>query len=309
MAANNKNVGKQLISQLDLENQVIARGCSFDDTYQYIRALTKVDLICPNKHPFSINPADFKFGKGCGICAGNNSTYAKSEFEKIVLDKHYQFGADYEYKNADTRVHLICPQGHSIRVIPNNLKNGSYSCIVCSGHCSTTSRLNFENQVLSRKYVFGNEYNYVDVMTKVHLVCPCDHNVHITPDHFTRGVDCSICTPGGFNPGKLAHFYIQTLSSDGVIVGLKFGITNKPVKTRLQSQSLKSKFEHKVILDSVFAVGSDAFLFEKYVKQTYSCGYISKDDMPRGYTETISPDSYSLLINDICSFINGDLRI
>ncbi len=309
VAANNKNVGKKLASQRDLENQAIARGCSFSDTYQYIKALTKVDLICPNNHPFSINPADFKNGKGCGICAGNNSKYAREEFEKIVISKGYQFGDLYEYKNTDTRVHLICPIGHSIMVIPNNLKHGSYNCIVCSGHCTVSARNEFENQVSSRGYTFGTDYKYTNVMTKVHIVCPNGHDVFITPDHFTRGVDCSICTPGGFNPGKPAHFYIQTLSSNGKVVGLKFGITNKPVKTRLQSQQSKSKFDHLVVLDATFEAGSCAYLLEKYVKGVYPCGYVSKNDMPRGYTETISPDFYTPLMNDICSFMNGDLKL
>lgn len=118
-------------TKIDFEANVLKRAWDFGAEYGYKNATEKVSLICDNGHNHTISPDKFKRGIGCPKCAGQCPTQAKEDFEANVLNRAWDFSADYEYKNSATNVSLICDKGHHHLITPNNFKHGN-GCPKCA---------------------------------------------------------------------------------------------------------------------------------------------------------------------------------
>jgi hypothetical protein len=95
---------------------------------EYFRNSDKLEIKCPKGHVFKQKLNDFCNGHGCPHCAGlarHSFEYIKEQVEKegfILLET--------EYKNAKTKMNMICPNGHHVYVNWNNFSNG-FRCQKC----------------------------------------------------------------------------------------------------------------------------------------------------------------------------------
>jgi len=98
----------------------------------YIKANTKVEIICTKHGSFFQTPIQHKNGQGCPFCARKNSNLNTKEslikFKKVHGDKY-----DYSkvnYINSMTKVEIRCPEHGSFFQRPNTHSNGS-GCPKC----------------------------------------------------------------------------------------------------------------------------------------------------------------------------------
>ena len=95
---------------------------------EYFRNSDKLEIKCPKGHVFKQKLNDFCNGHGCPHCVGlarHSFEYIKEQIEKegfILLET--------EYKNAKTKMNMICPNGHHVYVNWNNFSNG-FRCQKC----------------------------------------------------------------------------------------------------------------------------------------------------------------------------------
>ena len=87
---------------------------------EYINNKNKVIIICPKHGEFKQIPSNHLKGRGCDKCVGKNKTTQDliAEFTEIHGDKY-----DYslvEYKNAQTKIIIICPQHGEFTQTPND---------------------------------------------------------------------------------------------------------------------------------------------------------------------------------------------
>lgn len=112
---------------------------------------------------------------------------------------------------------------------------------------------------------------------------------------YTNG-GCRKCADYGFNSSKPASLYVHKVSIDGDCVGLKFGITNCEVGVRHRQLQRKTITDLSCLFEYRSEDGSFILNLENKIKSTFDTGVISKDILPDGFTETISPENESNLI-------------
>jgi hypothetical protein len=100
---------------------------------EYKNALTRIEIICPKHGSFLQKPNDHLREHGCAKCVGVSRSN-NQEFISRCKDKHENF-YDYskvEYKNAHTKIEIICPKHGSFFQKPNDHLNLLAGCRKCS---------------------------------------------------------------------------------------------------------------------------------------------------------------------------------
>ncbi len=140
--------------------------------------------------------------------------------------------------------------------------------------------------------------------TKLNLICHEKHNYTQTITKFQLGRRCPKCAHYGYNPLKKGVLYIQKLIKRKIIVGVKFGITNRTTKERIGGQSRLSKFDHEIFYELTLQDGQKILELENKIKEAMKgkTSYISKEDMPDGYTETVAPSELSTIMYIVKTF-------
>lgn len=105
---------------------------------EYIKNSLKLDFVCDQHHDFSMTPHNFKSGHRCPKCMEKCPEQAKTRFLELVLNDKYIFSGPFT--DNETKVNLICPEGHVWFVTPKDYKAG-YRCSSCadSGYSPTLS--------------------------------------------------------------------------------------------------------------------------------------------------------------------------
>ena len=152
----------------------------------YINGITKVEIICPIHGSFWQQPGTHLQGAGCPKCGGVYRYDTKSFIEaakKIHGDKY-----DYskvEYKNAHTKVEIVCPIHGSFWQSPNSHISSvnKCGCPQCSMNRYPTSgrfkKRSFEDVIEAAKKIHGDKYTYdpstfKNMHTPMEIICP-DH--------------------------------------------------------------------------------------------------------------------------------------
>ena len=175
---------------------------------KYINSYIKVKIRCDKGHEYNVTPNSFKNGSRCPKCPSKYTIQAKKQFKELVDQEGYELLSDY--KNTITKVKLKCPEGHEYSVKPIKFKSGR-RCPKCSGKCSEYAKEQFIQTLDQEGYELLS--GYIDMKTKVVLLCSNGHIVTSRPDHFKRGVRCPKCT--GLCPIQAKEQFIQTLDQEG----------------------------------------------------------------------------------------------
>ena len=174
-------------TKLFKEKYITKFGNRYDfSKIKYIDSRTKVCIICPEHGEFWVAPDNLLKGRGCPKCAGKYKTTQDviKEFKEIHGDKY-----DYskvEYKNAKTKVCIICPEHGEFWQTPNHHLSGN-GCPKCRKNEKLTQD-DFINQCIEK---YGNKYdyskvNYKTAKDKVCIICPEHGEFWVTPDNFIR---------------------------------------------------------------------------------------------------------------------------
>ena len=135
-------------------------------------------------------------------------------------------------------------------------------------------------------------------------MCSEGHVFEPTIANFQQGTRCPSCAKNGYNPNKRGSLYVQKLIVDKSFIGIKFGITNGKTQERMAHQSRVSKFDHEVFYELTLQDGQKILDLENKIKEAMKgkTSYISKEDMPDGYTETVAPSELSTIMYIVKSF-------
>lgn len=122
------------------------------------------------------------------------------EFIKISSEIH-NYKYDYSLvilKNTNSKIKIICPVHGIFEQSPNNHKKGS-ECLKCSYKTRKKSNTLTKDVFIDRcnkkhknKYDYSN-LEYINIKTKVNIICPKHGEFKQLPSHHTNGSGCPTC--------------------------------------------------------------------------------------------------------------------
>ena len=190
--------------KLDLNNFLERAKKVHNNKYDYSKVdyknnSTKVCIICPEHGEFWQTPNSHLAGHGCPFCSYN----VKKNKEQFIKDSRKIHGEKYDYskvdyKNAKSKVCIICPEHGEFWQKPNSHLNGC-GCPKCGyENAFSKNRKKVKDFIKKAKEIHGGKYDYSKVeyknnKTKVCIICPEHGEFWQTPDSHLRGSGCKLC--------------------------------------------------------------------------------------------------------------------
>lgn len=272
--------------------------------------------------PFLCKKSDIV--KGVIPCGCGSYNYSGNQ-QKIILNRIFKdmnidnvcIGWENNlFKNRDSKPIIFCNihKTTTCRSKLQHVKSGQVSsCNECADQLRREKvcypKLKATEDVTTYLKSIGGRFvefvgDYRGYATKVEWVCTKGHLPSTTLESLVKNQNnCHICKGNGFRGYKNGYLYLtQFISRCGEKCFYKVGITNKnpSIRNRRQSNASKDYFE-KPLAFIKFAVGYDALLLEKVLKDLYADNITTKETFPDGYTETFVDDGITL------NELNGDL--
>ena len=174
------------------------------------------------------------------------------EFIKKSIDKHgnvYDY-SKVEYKNAKTKVCIICPKHGEFWQTPTNHLSGN-GCPKCKFDKlkkyfvgNKEIFINKAKQIHSNKYDYS-KVKYIDSRTKVCIICPKHGEFWQTPSNHLRGEICPKCSKVGISILEdEIYSYIIECNDDfvkndrGILNGSEIDIFNEKLKIGFEIDGL-----------------------------------------------------------------------
>jgi hypothetical protein len=157
----------------------------------YKKASSKLTVMCPEGHEYETSWNSFQQGNRCPFCAGNR----KHSYDSV---KNYFESEGYtlvstSYKNLDSTLKTICPEGHVYNVTYSTFKRGC-RCPICSNQIKRPYEeivKMFEDDGYT---VLTKEEDYKGIWyTKIHFICDKGHDGYILASNFRKGHRCREC--------------------------------------------------------------------------------------------------------------------
>jgi hypothetical protein len=185
--------------EIFIEKSKNKHGDKYDySLVDYIDSKTKVKIICPEHGIFEQIPSEHLKGRNkCKLCSNKTST--TDEFINKSKSSHYN-RYNYsmvEYIDSKTKVKIICPEHGIFEQLPINHMKGQ--------GCPKCGKLKFKQKSTNNKFIeksknkHGDKYDYslveyVDIKTKVKIICP-EHGVfEQLPSKHLYGNGCLKCS-------------------------------------------------------------------------------------------------------------------
>jgi len=134
---------------------------------------------------------------------------------------------------------------------------------------------------------------YTNAQTKTWFKCMAGHQWEAKPHSVKNmGSGCPICADhsgGGFRVGKPAWEYAFVRENY-----LKFGITNN-LSNRLTDHKRHGDFT--LVHSRYHEIGQQALDWENLVKKKFDGKFVSKEQCPDGYTETLPTYLLEMIVN------------
>ena len=156
---------------------------------KYVNTNTALDVICPNKHKWTVSFKRFKNGVRCKYCYGNNKK-TQSEVKKIIEKEGYKLLS--EYKGVAKKIKVQCPNGHVYKTTYGRFNISKTRCPVCNGGIRLA--YDYVKGVIEKEGYKLLSTKYKNAFSKLKLQCPLGHiyNVHYGSFKNSRN-RCPIC--------------------------------------------------------------------------------------------------------------------
>lgn len=197
-------MSKKLTKEEFIEKSTKVHGNKYDySLVSYKSSKEKVKIKCPEHGIFFQAPKNHYVNKsGCPKC-GIESACKKQSLKKDLFikkaNKIHRNKYDYslvDYKNAKTKVKIICPKHDIFEQSPSNHNHKKkYGCSKCAGN----NKLTKEEFINKSKVIHGNKYGYnlvkyIDSKTKVKIICLEHGTFEQTPsNHLHDSCGCPSC--------------------------------------------------------------------------------------------------------------------
>ena len=194
-----RNDSKRLSKEEFIKKAREVHGDKYDySKVEYVGALTKVCIICPEHGEFWQVPSSHLNGNGCPKCG--HKTPLIEDFVKKSKRKH---GNKYDYSKAvyvdwKTKVCIICPEHGEFWQKLNDHTNGQ-GCPTCAHEANgERKRLSKEEFIKKAREVHGDKYDYskveyVGTFKKVCIICHDHDDFWQIPSSHLQGVGCPKC--------------------------------------------------------------------------------------------------------------------
>ena len=256
-------------------------------TGEYVNSRTKTSFTCECGNTWLASPDTVKNRTGCPRCS--DTTLSKEEINSRLEIDNSPYRIHGEYVNAYTKTTFECPKGHCWENSWRKIKEGR-GCPICRKESRKVFEKNLNEKLLRESRGIRMMDEYVNCNTKNLFLCENGHEWPAHANSILAGRGCPVCAKTGFNPDKPAWTYI--LEFDGFI---KYGITNN-LKNRLDSH--RKNGEYKVAWARDYDHGYDAVEWENNIKRVYGGKYVTKEECPDGYTETLPLNLLESLIKE-----------
>lgn len=192
-------MGKKLTQEEFIQRAHVAHGQKYNYTKtKYVNSMTHVIITCPIHGDFLQNPDSHTRGIGCPYCAGKCITT-----ESFIAQAREVHGDKYNYskviyKNAKTKICIICPEHGEFRQAPTGHLMGR-GCPKCGNLKRAKSRTKSTNEFISQaKIVHDNKYDYSETVynnakEKVCIICPKHCKFYQTASSHLNGCGCPKC--------------------------------------------------------------------------------------------------------------------
>lgn len=192
---------KKLTTEQFIEKSKMKHGDRYDYCKtNYISARSPVNIICQEHGVFTQNANDHMNGYGCPHCGGTvklTSGTVVEKFKAVHGDKYDYSGV--VYKNAKSKVSIICRQHGEFKQIAHSHMNG-HGCPECR-HEKMRELYTWDNEKFSQmaKAVHGEKYDYsktlyLSSMRKVEIICHQHGSFFQRPDmHINQMQGCPSC--------------------------------------------------------------------------------------------------------------------
>ena len=172
----------------------------------FINKKTKVKIICPEHGLFEQSPTHhLDRSQGCRDCGIISRTLIQRKgINNFILEAENIHGNKYDYSLSDyisdkTKLKIICSEHGIFEQTPSNHLKGK-GCKYCGG----TSKLNIFSFLSKANKLYSERYDYslteyVNMKTKIKVICQ-KHGVFMTtPNNFLMGRNCPRCTKSVFS--------------------------------------------------------------------------------------------------------------
>jgi hypothetical protein len=255
-----------------------------------------------NDHEWKVEISNRSNGAGCPVCNGQKvvkSNCLATLNPKLAKEWHPTKNGDltpYDFtQSSNKEVWWKCEKGedHEWKASINNRSQGR-GCSICRGftivssNCLATLQPELVKEWHPTKNGDLTPYEFSEHSgNEVWWQCSqCNLEWEGKIYHRSNGVGCPNCAEHGFNPQKISLFYIRDVKIKNKRA-LKFGVTNQLTGNR----ETKQKRGLHGSLETVFRIKTEGHLalaIENECKRIYGKdGYLSKDELPDGFTETV----------------------
>ena len=212
---------------------------------EYMNANTKLKIKCSNGHIFERTFSKFKQTQNCPYCTKTRK-WTVEEIREYLNNIGYTLISN-EYKNNQTKLDIICSEGHEVKMTFGNIQQGK-RCHICSRKISSEKKKHTYNFVKEYIEKFGYKLlseKYIDQDKKLKIKCPEGHIFKMSFYNFKRGRRCPECCKNK----KITHeefikkFHIQNPNANNIeILG-----TYVNSKTKIKCRCRVDKYEWETI--------------------------------------------------------------
>lgn len=185
----------RLSTEQFIKKAMAVHGNKYDySKVEYKDSKTKVCIICPEHGEFWQTPRNHLVGKGCFNCFGKKKLLNSEFIEKArqVHGDKYDY-SKVKYKNANTKVCIICPEHGEFWQTPSKHIRGR-GCEICGGSKKkTTQQFVNEAKELNNKFDYS-KVDYINAYTPICIICPEHGEFYKKPHDFLSGkINCPKC--------------------------------------------------------------------------------------------------------------------
>lgn len=280
------------------ENYIVLKE---DELNRYTVKWSLMCEVCSKS--FLATPSDALRGNvscACGYRYYKTPELKAERLLEVLSPKRITFDISIPINHAHQKIKLDCGTcGFQWETVWTTLVNRQSGCAKCAGKYSYS-----DEEYIEKINSSGGAYKYIskDFAHKIHnkacvnvqcLQCNLVWSKTVS-DAVVGKHGCPACQVNGYNPSQTGYLYILSVKQSKGLVAYKFGISNYPEK-RLKGITRKSALEIKMIALFKFEDGFKAQRLESEIKKSFG-NFLTKQEMPDGYTETIGTTELNQLV-------------
>ena len=190
-------MGQKLTRKDFIRKATNVHGNKYDySKTEYKGSRYKVNIICPEHGIFEQNASHhIHRNHGCPKC----SCTKKLTIEEFINNAKQIHGDKYDYslvdyKNAKTKVTIICPEHGEFEQTPSSHVDQKTGCPKCSNKYkySTVEFITKAKSIHDKRYNYS-KVNYINNYTPITIICPKHGEFEQTPSNHLSGKGCNLC--------------------------------------------------------------------------------------------------------------------